>query len=86
MSLYVIDREGGEIAASYVALDEKSKVFLLQDGLYLTPELFNNRDVYVLSDEVEERGLNDMLPQNYKKVNYSDIIELIMQNPVISFC
>ncbi len=86
MSLYMIDRIGGEFAAEYVRLDSDAKVFLLQDGLYLSPEFFKDREVYVLADEVDERGLDNVLPDFYKKVDYPDIIELILANPVISFC
>ncbi len=86
MSLYIIDREIDEIAASYAAIDDDSVVFLIQDGVYLSPELFKNKEVYVLNDEVCERGLESVIPGDYKKVDYADIIDLILKHNVISFC
>lgn len=86
MALYIIDREDGVLASKYVALDPKGKVFLLQDGLYLSPEIFKDKEVYVLADEVTERGLEARLPESYKRTTYSEIVDLLMENSVISFC
>ena len=86
MALYMTDKAGGTIASDYAKLDDSAKIFLIQDGLYLPSELFEGKEVYVLIGEVEERGLNGILPESYKRVEYSDIIDLLIDEKVISFC
>lgn len=86
MALYMTDKTGGVIASDYAKLDSSAKIFLIQDGLYLSPDLFEGKEVYVLAGEVEERGLNEILPEFYKRVEYADIVDLLVDEKVISFC
>jgi len=86
MALYMTDKTGGLVAASYLKFDDQANVFLVQDGLYLSPKLFEGKNVYVLAAEVDERGLNNILPKSYKRVDYGDIIDLIVEQKIISFC
>lgn len=86
MSLYLLDKHGAESAVPYIAMDDNAKVFLVQDGLFLPPELFKGKDVFVLAEEVSERGLESFVSETYNVVGPERIISLILEEQVISFC
>jgi len=85
MALYIFDMPYGENGIPYAMMDEKAKILLLHDALYLNPERLGDREVYVFSRQVEERGLQAHLPEKFKRISYEEFIDLVVEQKVINF-
>ncbi len=86
MAIYIVDKNGLDIAVSYAAMDSNAKVFLIQDGLYAPSELLKDLKVFVFSEEVEERGLGDVLPASFERIGYDEGIDIMVDERIVSFC
>lgn len=86
MAVYIIDKGNADIAVSYARMDESPKILLIQDGLYLSPDMFSDLKVFVFSEEVQERGLDDILPQSFERIDYSEGIDIMIDEKIFSFC
>ncbi len=86
MAVYIIDKGNADIAVSYARMDESPKILLIQDGLYLSPDMFSDLKVFVFSEEVQERGLEDILPQSFERIDYSEGIDIMIDEKIFSFC
>lgn len=86
MSIYIMDKTNIETGISYAKMDEEAKIILIQDGLYASPELFEGMKVFAFSDEVTERGLDEILPQSIEKITYDEGIDIMADEKIISFC
>jgi sulfur transfer complex TusBCD TusB component (DsrH family) len=85
MALYIFDRPYCDNGIPYALMDEKAKILLLHDALYLNPERLGDREVYVFTREVEERGLQAHLSEKFRRISYDEFIDLVIENKVINF-
>ena len=86
MAVYIIDKNSADIAIPYASMDENAKIILVQDGLYIDSESLKDKKVFVFNEEVEERGLGDILPKEFDRIDYNEGIELMIDEKVFSFC
>jgi sulfur transfer complex TusBCD TusB component (DsrH family) len=85
MALYIVDTPNPDHAIPYLSLDGDALVLLLHDALFIDKERLAGRETYVIDKEVESRGLSAVLPGSFKKVSYSEAVDLIMENRIINF-
>lgn len=85
MALFIFDRPYCENGIPYAQMDEGAKILLLHDALYIDLEKLSGKELYALQDEVELRGLNEILPESVKKIDYAQVVDLISENMVINF-
>ncbi len=85
MAFYVVDTPDLEYALPYVSIDEDARILLLHDALFIEKDTLTGREIYVIDKEVESRGLSALLPDSFKKISYSEAVDLIMENKVINF-
>ncbi len=86
MALYLIDKPYGENGLALAEIDEEAKVVLIQDGVYLNVErLANKREIYAIEEDLRKRGLLNLLPPYIKRISYSELIDLIVENKVFNF-
>jgi sulfur transfer complex TusBCD TusB component (DsrH family) len=85
MALYIFDKPFFENGAPYVQMDEEAKILLLHDALYVDLEKLSGKEIYVIQEELDLRGLGKLLPESVKKVDYAAAIDLIADNRVINF-
>lgn len=86
MAIYIMDKNTANTAAVYAKMDKNAKVFLIQDGLYTSPEIFEGLKVFVFAEEVQERGLEASLPASFERVDYSEGIDIMVDEKIFSFC
>jgi hypothetical protein len=85
MALYIFDAPYHKNGMPYALKDSEAKILLLHDALYIDGALLADKEVYVLTPEVEQRGLSTIIPGSFKKIDYGEAIDLIMANKVINF-
>ncbi|MBU0566919.1 DsrH/TusB family sulfur relay protein [bacterium] len=84
MAVFLLDKPSGEIAAELTKLDPDPKIVLIKDGVYLDPDTLSGK-IYAMEDDVEVRGLKDRLAGKAESINYSQLVDLIVENKVINF-
>lgn len=82
--LYLVDKPNGLIAAEVAKLDDDAKVVLIKDGVYLNPATMPGK-VYVMGDDVKQRGLKERLAGKAEPIDYPQLVELIVNNKVANF-
>jgi sulfur relay protein TusB/DsrH len=85
MALYIFDAPYFKNGIPYSLMDKEAKILLLHDALYMDLGPLSEREIYVLKDEVEPRGLSAVLPESVKRIDYGEAIDIIMANRVINF-
>lgn len=84
MALYLVDKPNGAVAFETAKMDSDPKVVLIKDGVYLDPTQIPGK-VYAMEDDVKHRGLTDRLAGKAETINYSQLVDLIVENKVINF-
>jgi tRNA 2-thiouridine synthesizing protein B len=86
MGLYLIDKPYGENGLALAEIDNDAKIVLIQDGVYLNVKRFaNKKEIYAVENDLKKRGLLDVLPSYIKRINYSQLVDLIAENKVFNF-
>lgn len=85
MALYIFDKPYCDNGIPYALMDEHAMILLLHDALSIDPDLLKDKDVLVMKKEVEERGLSGHLSENYLRIDYDELIDLITAHKVINF-
>ncbi|HHT9120073.1 MAG TPA: DsrH/TusB family sulfur relay protein [Candidatus Hypogeohydataceae bacterium YC41] len=85
-NLYLINKEYGENGLKLAEYDGEAVVVLIQDGVYIDPALYPNKaKIYAIKQDVQKRGLNDRLHKRVECIDYSQLVDLIVENKVINF-
>lgn len=86
-NLYLINKSYGENGLKLAKLDKEAKVVLIQDGVYLEARHFvgSKVKVYAVRDDVLKRGLTDKIAKDVEFIDYSELVDLIVENKVINF-
>ncbi|EMA27131.1 DsrH/TusB family sulfur metabolism protein [Haloarcula japonica] len=79
--LYLIDKPMAEIGLRTAAGDPEAHVVLIQDGVYLTPDI--DAPVSAVARDVDVRGVS--LPPDIDRISYHDVVETIVEQEVRSF-
>jgi tRNA 2-thiouridine synthesizing protein B len=79
--IYLIDKPMAEIAFRTAAGDEDAEIVLVQDGVFLDPDL--EVPTYAVRRDVEVRGVD--LPARIEPIDYDDVVELTLERGVRSF-
>lgn len=85
MTLYILDKPYIDSALLYIEMESECKILLLHDALYIDSDRLKGKDVFVINKEVNDRGLERILPMEFKRAGYDEIIDLIVENKVINF-
>lgn len=86
-NLYLIDRPFGENGLALARNDGDAAIVLIQDGVYFDVGEFtkNGNSVYAIRRDLEERGLDGRLPEAVKRIDYGELVDLVLQHRVINF-
>ncbi|KAA9395995.1 hypothetical protein Har1130_17235 [Haloarcula sp. CBA1130] len=79
--LYLIDKPMAEIGLRTAAGDPEAHVVLIQDGVYLSPDV--DTPVSAVARDVDVRGVS--LPPDIDRVSYDDVVETLVEREVKSF-
>jgi tRNA 2-thiouridine synthesizing protein B len=79
--LYLVDKPMAELAFRTAAGDEAARVVLIQDGVFLDPDL--GLPTYAVREDVEVRGVD--LPPGVEPVSYDRLIQMLLEHEVRSF-
>ena len=79
--LYLIDKPNAEIGLRTAAGDPEAHVVLIQDGVYLTPDI--DAPISAVARDVDVRGVS--LPSDIDRISYDDVVETIVKQEVKSF-
>jgi tRNA 2-thiouridine synthesizing protein B len=79
--LYLVDKPMAELAFRTAAGDEAARVVLIQDGVFLDPDL--ELPTYAVREDVEVRGVD--LPPGVEPVSYDRLIQMLLEHEVRSF-
>ena len=79
--LYLIDEPLADVGLRTAADDPDAHVVLIQDGVYLSPEL--DAQVSAVARDVDVRGVT--LPPEVEPISYDRLVELIVETEVRSF-
>jgi sulfur relay protein TusB/DsrH len=86
MALYLLDKPYGENGLELAVIDNDSKIVLIQDGVYLDISKFGqNKEIYAVDTDVKKRGMASKLSGKVKFIDYSKLVDLIVENKVINF-
>jgi tRNA 2-thiouridine synthesizing protein B len=86
-NLYLIDRPFGENGLALARNDPNAAIVLIQDGVYFDVGDFtrNGNAVYAIRQDVALRGLESRLPASVKRIDYGELVDLVLQHKVINF-
>jgi len=86
-NLYLIDRPFGENGLNLALGDPDAIVVLVQNGVYLdpTPVLKAGRTVVAVKDDMEKRGLGARVADTVRRIEYGELVDLILAHKVINF-
>ncbi|WP_424004945.1 hypothetical protein ACOZ4I_18765 (plasmid) [Haloarcula salina] len=79
--LYLIDKPMAEIGLRTAAGDPDAHVVLIQDGVYLTPDV--DAPVSAVARDVDVRGVD--LPPEIEPISYDRVVGLMVDQEVTSF-
>jgi len=79
--LYLIDKPMAEIGLRTAAGDPEAHVVLIQDGVYLSPDV--DAPVAAVGRDVDVRGVS--LPSDIDRISYDDVVETLVEQEVKSF-
>ena len=85
MTVYLIDESSFELAKSIASNDDNARLILLEDAVYLAASREQIGEVYVISDDVERRGLKSRLKSSAHLINYDQLVEMIEKEKVVNF-
>lgn len=85
--LYLIDKPFGNNGLALAAQDDDAIVVLIQDGVYLNPApiVAQEKQVFALRRDVEQRGLAGSLGDGVKVIDYAGLVDLIVEHKVVNF-
>jgi sulfur relay protein TusB/DsrH len=83
--LYILGNGCRRDALELFGKDDRAMAVLLQDGVCLKCDSLEGREVYALKEDVESRGMEELLPGWIRRISYDELVPLIEANPVISF-
>lgn len=79
--LYLVDKPMADIGLRTAAGDPAAHVVLIQDGVYLDPEI--DATVSAVARDVAVRGVS--LSDNIEEVSYEEVVERMVDQEVKSF-
>lgn len=79
--LYLIDKPMADIGLRTAASDPDANVILIQDGVYLEPDI--DADIAAVAKDVDVRGVT--LPPDVDQVTYDEVVERLLEQEVKSF-
>jgi tRNA 2-thiouridine synthesizing protein B len=79
--LYLIDKPMAEIGLRTAAEDPEARVVLIQDGVYLAPDI--DASVSAVARDVDARGVS--LPPDIDRISYDAVVESLVEQEVKSF-
>jgi len=79
--LYLIDEPMADIGLRTASDDPDARVVLIQDGVFLSPDL--DVETYAVEKDVDVRGVD--LPDGVQRISYGDLIDLIVDHEVKNF-
>ncbi|WP_135537027.1 DsrH/TusB family sulfur metabolism protein [Halostella pelagica] len=79
--LYLIDEPMADIGLRTAAGDPDARVVLIQDGVFLSPDL--DAEVYAVEKDVDVRGVD--LPDEVERISYDALVDLIVEQEVKNF-
>jgi len=86
MAVYLISEKNSALPLTAIKTDPVAKVVLISEGVYLALKKLPLKETYVCLQDVQDRGLEKLLPAGIKTVNWDEIIKLITnQDKVFSF-
>ncbi len=71
------------VALSYSSSD--SRLVLLEDAVYAAAKGSIVGNVYVLSDDVNRRGLKSKIPSSVHIISYTDLVKMMETEKVVNF-
>lgn len=86
-NLYLIDQPYGENGLALARHDNGAVVVLIQDGVYLDASDIHQGGgtVYAVRQDLERRGLEARTPGFVQRIDYPELVELVLQHKVINF-
>ena len=85
MALYLIDKSFGADGLELAAQDRDAHIVLIQDGVYLDVSKLSGRPVYAVAADVDRRGLGERLAGWIKRIDYPELVDLIVKHKVYNF-
>jgi len=79
--LYLIDKPMAEVGLRTAAEDPEARIVLIQDGVYLSPDV--DAPVSAVARDVAVRGVD--LPPDIDRIPYDDVVAAIVEQEVKSF-
>lgn len=79
--LYLIDKPMADVGIRTAADDPEAHVVLVQDGVYLSPDV--DAQVSAVAKDVDTRGV--VLPPGVDRISYGELVELIVEDGVCNF-
>lgn len=83
--IFIIGREPAREAGRLLGCEPRAAVLLLGRALFLSPEVFGDRAVYALEEEMQELGLEGKLPPSVKPLPAGEVLQLILERRVVNF-
>lgn len=86
-NLYLVDQPFGENGLNLAQIDPEAHVVLVQDGVYFYDQVaaWSDTPVYAVRADLEVRGLEPLVPASIQRIDYSDLVDLIVEHKVINF-
>ncbi len=86
-NLYLIGSTAGRNGLELAKADADAKVVLVQDGVYLDASALasSGKKVYALASDVEKRGLKNRLGNSIELIDYSRLVDFIVEDKVVNF-
>lgn len=85
MTLYLVAEQFLDTAISYATKDSNPQVVLLQDAAYASPKVKVPGQLYVMEEDVAQRGIRSVVPPDVHVINYDGLIAMIEKEKILNF-
>lgn len=85
MTLYLVAAPFLNIAISYAAEESNPHIVLLQDAAYEAPKVKAPGQLYVIEEDVAQRGIRSILPSSVHVIGYDQLVDLMETEKVLNF-
>lgn len=83
--LYVVGREPAVEARHLLEVEQEAGVLLLGRAVMLPASLFGDREVFAVSEEIRELGLEGKVSPTVKALSAREVVDLLLQRRILNF-
>lgn len=85
MAIYIVDKPLSDYVLKLINEDKDVHIVLIQDAVYLdTRSITEDAKIYAIENDVNRRGMREIMEERIEIIDYDRLIELIETNKIVN--